>query len=83
MMDYNNGLFTPSNPQQQAITADELPDRPKMREVATWLGFSYELVRQMALEGAIPCKRIKRKKYNVYLFDKAALLEWARPEGAA
>lgn len=83
MMDYNNGIHTPYNPQQQAITTDALPDRPKLRQVAEWLGVNYSTARRMALEGAIPCKKIQRRKQIAYLFDKAALLEWARPEGAA
>jgi hypothetical protein len=81
MIHGRDGIFTPNNTWQWTA-AYELPDRPKMREVAAWLGFSYARVRQLAIEGAIPCKKIKRKNYNAYLFDKAALIEWARPEGA-
>ena len=76
-----NGIHMLETFEPPRANNDLLPDRPKIREVAAWLGMSYEKVRQLALEGEIPCKKIKRKNYNAYLFDKAALLEWARPEG--
>jgi len=68
--------------QQQAIEAPapitdaDLPDRPKVKEVARWLGVHTNTIYKQAREGEIPCKRLGR----LYIFDKAALLKWARPE---
>lgn len=67
--------------QQQAgqpITDAGLPDRPTVRQVAAWLGKSANTIYLWAREGLIPCKRVGRS----YIFDKAALLKWARPEEA-
>ena len=75
MIDNLYGIVTP-----QLITTDELPERPTMREVAAWLGMTYGTVRRMALDGSLPCKAIKRRANNVYLFDKAALLAWEKSE---
>lgn len=69
--------YDPDAPRQ--ITDAELPDRPTVRQVAAWLGKSSNTIYLWAREGEIPVKRVGRS----YLFDKAALLEWARPEEAA
>lgn len=66
--------------QQQAkqITDETLPDRPKVEEVATWLRKKPNAIYSWARKGLIPCKKVGRS----YIFDKAALLKWARPEEA-
>lgn len=61
------------------ITDAELPDRPTVREVADWLNKSINTIYLWARKGLIPCKRVGRS----YIFDKAALLEWVKPEEAA
>lgn len=61
------------------MTDDDLPDRPNVREVARWLRKSPNTVYFWARKRMIPCRRVGRS----YLFDKAALLEWARPKEAA
>lgn len=68
--------------QQQAskqLTDETLPDRPKIKEIAAWLRVSLRTVYGWAREGKIPCRKIGR----TYIFDKAALLKWARSEEAA
>ena len=68
--------------QQQAreqFTDETLPDRPKIREIAIWLRVSLRTVYGWARAGKIPCRKLGR----TYIFDKAALLKWARPEEAA
>lgn len=61
------------------ITDADLPDRPTVREVADWLNKSINTIYLWARKGLIPCKRVGRS----YIFDKAALLKWARPEQEA
>jgi excisionase family DNA binding protein len=61
------------------ISDAELPERPTVEEVARWLRKSRNTIYNWVREGLIPCKRIGRS----YIFDKAALLKWARTEEAA
>jgi len=63
----------------QQITDAELPDRPTAEEVAAWLRKSASTIYGWCRDGHIPCVRVGRS----YIFDKAALLKWARPEEAA
>jgi excisionase family DNA binding protein len=64
---------------EQQITDETLPDRPKVAEIAAWLRLSANTIYGWAREGKIPCV----KRGRTYIFDKAALLKWARPEEAA
>jgi excisionase family DNA binding protein len=52
----------------------ELPDRPKAQEIAAWLRVHVQTVYNWAHAGEIPCVRRGR----TFIFDKAALVEWAR-----
>jgi len=61
------------------ITDRKLPDRPTVAEIAQWLRRSRNTIYKLVRDGAIPCKKVGR----IYIFDKRALLEWARPEEAA
>ena len=65
--------------QQQAaeqITDETLPDRPKVAEIAAWLRLSANTIYGWAREGKIPCV----KRGRTYIFDKASLIEWAKPK---
>jgi len=64
---------------KQQITDADLPDRPTADEVAAWLRKSASTIYGWCRDGQIPCVRVGRS----YIFDKAALLKWARPEEAA
>ncbi len=61
---------------EQAITDADLPERPKVKEVAAWLRLAPNTIYSLAKKGEIPCRKVGRG----WLFDKAALLKWARPE---
>ena len=61
--------------QRPPITDAALPDRPTVKEVARWLRKSPNCIYMWASCGKIPCVQVGRS----YIFDKAALLEWARP----
>jgi len=52
----------------------ELPDSPKVPEITAWLRLSENTIYGWAREGRIPCKKAGRS----YIFNKAALIEWAR-----
>jgi excisionase family DNA binding protein len=65
--------------EQQQITDETLPDRPKVAEVAAWLRLHYNTIYSWARDGKIPCV----KRGRTIIFDKAALLKWARPKEAA
>lgn len=66
--------------QQPSSVADaDLPDRPNVEEVSDWLRKSKNTIYLWARKGLIPCRKVGRS----YIFDKAALLKWARPEEAA
>jgi excisionase family DNA binding protein len=61
---------------KQQITDAELPDRPTVAEVARWLRKSISTIYLWCREGLIPCVRVGRS----YIFDKVALIEWAKPK---
>lgn len=71
--------ITPRLQGDKQITDAELPDRPTVRQVAAWIGKSINTIYLWAGNGEIPCRRVGRS----YIFDKAALLKWARPEETA
>lgn len=62
---------------EQPITDAELPDRPRVKQVAEWLGVNKASVYRWIQRGEIPCKRVGKR---TYIFEKAALLEWAKPQ---
>lgn len=67
-----------STGQQEQRDADaELPDRPRVKDVAKWLGVHQMSVYRWIHNGDIPCKRVGKR---TYIFEKAALLEWAKPQ---
>lgn len=76
MMDVRYGVFTPDNSQRQPLTDAELPDRPTVPEIARWLRRHPNVIYRWARKGVIPSRKVGR----MYLFDKQALLEWAKPE---
>lgn len=83
MLDDRNGILTPDPQRQQRqagkqITDAELPDRPTIKQVAAWIGKSPNTVYLWARKGEIPRLKVGRS----YIFDKGALLKWARPEEA-
>ena len=78
MIDQLHGIVT-ADEQQQQITDETLPDRPTIAQIARWLGKSRNTVYYWASNGLIPCRKIKRS----YIFDKRALLEWAKPQKEA
>lgn len=57
----------------------ELPDRPRVKDVARWLGRHPNTIYNLIRKGEIPCKVVGKR---IFVFDKAALLEWAKPEEA-
>jgi Helix-turn-helix domain len=58
---------------------NQLPDRPTVQEVARWLRKSPNTIYLWCRQGLIPHKVVGRSK----IFDKAALIEWAKPKEAA
>ena len=58
---------------------NQLPDRPTVQEVARWLRKSPNTIYLWCRQGLIPHKVVGSSK----IFDKAALIEWARPNEAA
>jgi len=58
---------------------NQLPDRPTVQEVARWLRKSPNTIYLWCRQGLIPHKVVGRSK----IFDKAALIEWARPNATA
>jgi excisionase family DNA binding protein len=74
MIDHLHGIHTPDPPGADAL----LPDRPRVKDVARWLGVHVNSVYGWIRKGEIPCKRVGKR---TYIFEKAALLEWAKPEG--
>lgn len=59
------------------ITDAQLPDRPRVKDVAKWLGVHQMSVYRWIQKGDIPCKRVGKR---TYIFEKAVLLEWAKPQ---
>lgn len=74
----NENLQRQAAEQARQLTDAELPDRPNVRQVAAWIGKSENTVYLWLRAGLIPCRRVRRS----YIFDKATLLEWRRPEAA-
>jgi excisionase family DNA binding protein len=57
-----------------ALSDAELPDRPTVGEIARWLRKHPNAIYNWARKGLIPGRKVGRS----YIFDKAALLEWAK-----
>lgn len=82
MMDARGGILTPDNLQRVVVmplTDADLPDRPTVPEIARWLRRNPKVVYRWAKAGLIPSRKVGR----MYLFDKKALLEWAKPQQEA
>lgn len=75
MIDSIRGIVTTEKP----ITDADLPDRPRVKDVARWLGLNPHTIYRLIHSGGIPCKVVGKR---TYIFEKATLLEWARPEVA-
>jgi hypothetical protein len=58
---------------------NQLPDRPTVQEVARWLRKSPNTIYLWCRQGLIPHKVVGRSN----IFDKAALIKWAKPNEAA
>lgn len=81
MMDTRGGILMPDRLQRVTpgpLTDADLPDRPTVQEIARWLRRNPKVIYRWAKTGLIPSRKVGR----MYLFDKKALLEWAKPEGA-
>lgn len=59
-----------------SMNDQDLPERPTVAEVARWLRKCTATVYIWAKAGEIPCTRAGRS----YIFDKEALLRWAKSE---
>ncbi len=66
--------YRPASP----LEDNQLPDRPTVQEVARWLRKSPNTIYLWRRQGLIPHKVVGRSK----IFDKAALIEWAKPNEA-
>lgn len=78
MIDHLGGVVT--RQADRRITDAELPDRPRVKHVAAWLGVHINTIYGLIHKGEIPCKCVGKR---TYIFEKAALLEWAKPEQEA
>lgn len=80
MIDNLRGIVTTDVQPAKQSTDAELPDRPRVKDVARWLGLHQNTIYLWIHRGQIPCKVMGKR---TYIFDKALLLEWAKPEQEA
>lgn len=79
MIDNLRGIVTRERQADRQITDADLPDRPRVKHVAAWLGVHANTIYGLIRKGEIPCKIVGKRTYT---FEKDALLRWHRPDGA-